>query len=816
MIFYNFELQNNYMKKLITTCIALVLLQTIFSQVKVTGTVKTADQKPVRFASISISDSNKKIIATTVTDVQGFFEIKNLKAGKNLLRITSTGFENYEQELAQAHSLSTIQTVVIVLKNVTGNLQNVTVTSKKKFIEVRADRTILNIEQNIMASGSSVFEMIKKGPAVSADKDDNLKLKGAIAKIYIDGKPSNLSGQALTDYLKNLPADAVSRIEIIASPNSSFDAEGSAGIINIKLKKSTAQGLNGSANMGTGRGRYGKVNGGINMNFREGKWNVFTNLSGGIYKSFNELILNNIAVTSMGTLYQDRFNFWNPLTRSGNGKFGIDYSVSKKTTIGILINQSGSSSSEPVINKTTFSNGSRQVTSFVNTTKTDDKKDNNATYNINLKTLLDSLGSELNIDADVATYAASGTDINTNYYTDLNNQPLRTAYIFRNNTPAKVNIFSSKIDYSKQLNEKTKIEFGAKVSHVNTDNNLIADSLNIITSKWLTDYNRNNQFIYTENIQALYGNINFSKKKWEFQVGLRAENTSYTANSITNKTIDKKNYLSLFPSVFTTYKFNDNHQFNFNFTRRISRPSYSSLNPFLNYVDPFTIFAGNPYLQPAFNYNFEIKHSYKSWLFSSLSYRYQTNMSDNVITQNEDKTISTSQDKNVGVNHFLNADITAVIPITKWWNTENNFGANAERAISTYPGYTYKTNNINGYFSSDHTFTLPKNYRLQAGMYYSTPSVSGFRKQRSSYGGNIGVQKQLFEKKATIKFTINNIGINAYRAYVKNDNLNLYWQNKWEGPRFGISFSYRFGKASVKASRQRKTASAEESGRAGF
>jgi hypothetical protein len=291
------------MKRLKLTIILIALFQTAFTQIEVEGKILTSEQKPIVYATITLLDSSKKIIANTVSDEQGIFIFKDLQKGKLTLQISMTGFEQHQQPLVLTNSIEPLATGNIVLQKAIGNLQNVTVAIKKKFIEVRADRTILNIEQHIMASGSSVFEMIKKGPAISSDKDDNLKLKGAVAQIYIDGKPANLSGQSLTGYLKNLPADMVSKIEIIASPNSSFEAQGSAGIINIKLKKSDQQGLNGTVNIGMAKGRYGKVNGGLNLNFRQGKWNVFTNINGGIYKTFNELTLNNIATTNTGVIY---------------------------------------------------------------------------------------------------------------------------------------------------------------------------------------------------------------------------------------------------------------------------------------------------------------------------------------------------------------------------------------------------------------------------------------------------------------------------------------------------------------------------------
>ncbi|MEO6949230.1 MAG: carboxypeptidase regulatory-like domain-containing protein, partial [Ginsengibacter sp.] len=266
------------MKKTISVLLASMLFSIIsFGQNGiVTGIVKDNSNQPIPYATIQISKMVDSItIKATVTDKNGSFQVGKIENGHYLISVSSTGFENQSTSflIDSLHQKIIFPDFkLIASKNI---LEAVTVTTSKKFIEVKADKTILNIENNIMASGNSAFDMIKKGPAVSTDKDDNIKMKGGLVQIFVDGKPFYLAGQQLTDYLKSLPADAVSKIEIISNPGSRYEAQGTAGIINLKLKKSQANGLNGTASVGAGIGRYPKANGSVSLNYRKDKWNIF-------------------------------------------------------------------------------------------------------------------------------------------------------------------------------------------------------------------------------------------------------------------------------------------------------------------------------------------------------------------------------------------------------------------------------------------------------------------------------------------------------------------------------------------------------------
>ncbi len=794
---------------ILISCIAIA------QQKIVSGVVLDNQQKPIVFANVVLSNSvDGKIIKGTVTDSIGSFSMMVNYVGLLKLDISMVGYESYNSSVLKLDSATANITLPsIVLANTAKTNVAVLVIAKKKFIEIQADKTVLNIENSIVAVGNSAFELIKKAPAVTVDKDENLKLKGGIATIYVDGKPFYLSGEQLTQYLKNLQADAISKIEIIGNPTSKYDAAGLNGIINIRLKKNKAYGTNGSVTVGAGYGVYPKINTAASLNYRNKHVNIFSDANLGYSESFNQLTYNSVIENAGNTTFQDRSNYWHPKTNWNSFKIGADYYIGKKAILGILVKGSGDHEKAITDNETTFTNVASQKFQSIITQKINDEKSNNYSYNINFKKELDSIGSELVLDADYITYKRRAENINYNNFKDLNNSNFRNAYIFRNGTPADINIKTIKLDFNKVINASFKMEAGAKFSTVQNDNFLKVDSLNA-QQNWAVDFNRTNTFIYTEKIAAAYYNFTKDWKKYSLQMGLRVENTYYKGNSVTLSQVRDSNYINLFPSVFFTYRLNEKNTFNASYSRRINRPSYQSLNPFIDFIDPYTQFEGNPNLKPSFTQSFECKHSYRDFLFTTLSYSYTKAQSTNVILQDKSTGAVRNITANVGNSTYISLSENFSLEPTKWWSMDNSISFSAGKSTSTYPQFEFSQSFAGMDLSWDNSFKLPQKYKIQLSVYYSTPYRDGITKVRSSYAATAGVQKSLWQGKANAKLTFNNfIGPNAYRATYLSNNLNIKWINQWEGRRISFSFNYKFGNTNVKASRQRSSASQAEKNR---
>ncbi|PSK89772.1 outer membrane beta-barrel family protein [Taibaiella chishuiensis] len=774
------------------------------------GTIRNPEGMPLDIATVQLLNADGASQSFTQSDSLGQYRFEIARKGTYHVKVSYLGYTPGESAGMILEQDSTYTLPDLVLQpSASNDLKQVTITATKNLYEQRPDKLIMNVENNPIAAGNSVFQLLRQAPAVGVDKDENLQLKGATVQIYIDGKPAFLSGTQLTEYLKNLPADLVATVEIIAQPSGRFEAAGSAGIINIRLKKNKVYGLNGSANLGAGVGRYPKANSGLNINYRKGKWNLFGNAYAGYGESYNWLTLNS-KINGTQPIYQERDNYWRPRTHWLSYSGGVDYYLTEKSVLGLLIN--GESTKEKAIttNSTIFKDAAMQPYQYINSTKDDNQRSGNNAYNLNYKTTLDSAGSELSANLDYARYDRKATDINTNLFRSGSQEESRSPYIFRNTQPATVNFAAAKVDYNLNLRNKMRIETGARYSYVNSDNNLKADSLR--NGDWTPDGGRSNHFIYREQIAAAYATWTAERKSSSLQLGLRAEHTQGSGEAITLGQVNKRSYLSLFPTLFFSQKLDTNNSLNFSYGRRIQRPDYQSLNPFVMFVDPYTVFEGNPNLQPSFSHAFELKHTYKQLLFTSLSYRYTKDAAIMVIQQDA----ATGATRNISSNgetaHQLILNVFIQLNPTSWWSTQNYANLIATQAVSHIPGYSYDTRALAGYFNSNHTFSVKHGIKIQTDFYYGIPRKDGLAKIQSEYAWNLGVQKQFLGDRLTVKCNATNIiGTYAYRAHYLGQGLDIRWRNEWEGRRVNISFSYKFGSQKIKAARDRDISSDEKS-----
>ncbi|SJZ50895.1 outer membrane beta-barrel protein [Sediminibacterium ginsengisoli] len=793
------------MKIISLVCFLFLSLAAWSSSTDLSGEVKNARQQPLPYAVVSLLQRDGKILKGTLTDSSGKYEYRDIPDGNYVLTVSLVGYADHRSDTIRVKAgTGKIQLPPVILKEAAEQLRTVTVAATKKLFDMQPDKMVMNIENSPLATGNMAFDLLRKAPAVTTDKDDNIRLNGAACRIFIDGKPAYLSGTQLTEYLKNLPADMVSRIEIISNPSSKYEAEGTAGIINIRLKKNQAYGLNGIVNAGTGYGEYPKANGGLSVNYRKNGWNLFGSGSGGYSESFNLLNYNSIVRNNGTVNYQDRENYWHPVTRYSSFKAGADLQLGRRSTIGVLMNGNLSNTNAQTDNLTTFSNGQKQAYSYISSIRNGDDNSSNFSYNLNFKTELDTLGSDLNLDADYAVYNRSSIETNENFFTNAAGTATRSPYIFRNDQPAGVKIWSFKADHTRMFRNKMKMEVGVKFSWVTTDNNLIADSLQ--NGSWKQDISRTNKFIYDENINAAYLNLSRRFGSTAIQIGVRAEQTISKGNSITMNRIDERNYWGLFPSLFISQPLDSNNQLNLSYTRRINRPGYQSLNPFTWYVDPFTIFAGNPFLQPSFSHSFELKHGYKQAIFTSLVYRHATAVQTTVIRQDKVTGTVTNTTENANASDYLGLNVSASIPFTTWWSSDNNLGMAYVKGYSAISDFSYNQESFAASLYTSHTFKLKNDFRIMTDIYYSIPTREGLSRMRSSYSWGLALQKQVWQQKGTIRLNFTNIiGPSAYRSHIVSDELDITWKNQWEGRRINLNFAWKFGNMNVKASRNRNT-----------
>ncbi len=774
----------------------------------VKGNVQTAKKEPLSFATVlllALPDSS--IAYSQMTDDAGTYTFEKVAAGRYVVKASRIDYNAAATAIQVGNQ--PVQVPVLQASEKATALKEVVVQGQRPLLEQQADRLIMNVDK-LNTAGENSLEILKNAPGVRLDKDDNIVFRGSSSvNVLINGKMTYMSGAELSRYLKSLPASALTKVELMANPPASFDAAGTAGIINLVLKRELTKGMNGSVNLGTGYGAYEKVWGGLNLNYNLGKFSFYTRLNTGHYNSFNRLTMER---TINDSLYRS-VNYWHPITKSVNVVAGGDWFISKKHTVGLMLKGYTSPENTMTTSQTLQYDipGNAIGSAHMRNPRTVDSY--NYSLNANYKFDIDTTGRSVTIDADLVQYQNGNDEQFTNQFFGnaiKNGQKLEQ---LQSLSDAAVRIYAVKADYVHPFGQNWKLESGWKSSWVRTDADIRFEREQ--EGSWQNDPKRTNQFLFDENINAGY--VSLSKKvskALSLKAGLRAEQTISEGTSRTLSAPVDRDYWQLFPSVFVSYTPQEDHQFSTSYSRRISRPGYKSLNPFTFYSDPYTGLRGNPFLQPSFSNSFMFSYTFKNFQLLSISYLEQKDFVVEVPVQNDQTKETVSTPQNLARATSLSFSSGGTLPVRKWWSANVQVQGTLNQIHTPVQGEQYNQKQFSWDLSNDHNFTLPKDYSVQFSAYYSSPSVSGLFQNRESYQLNIGAKKTLMKGKATLSLRLNDIFDTArFRAYLRYNNVNMYWQNQWESRRLNLSFDYRFGNTKIKTARSRRTGTTEEENR---
>ncbi|MEO6637623.1 MAG: outer membrane beta-barrel family protein, partial [Ginsengibacter sp.] len=743
----------------------------------------------------------------------GGFKMLAIRPGSYLLSATSIGHaKNYSSKFTVAEGQEFTVSPLMLSQSST-SLTAVTVQAKKPMIEVRADKTVFNVESSINAIGSNAFELLQKSPGVSVDKDDNISMQGKNGvKIYIDGKPTQMGGGDLAAYLRSINSADIESIEMITNPSAKYDASGNAGIINIRLKKNKNYGLNGNIATGVGFGHTPKYNNSLSLNYRNKKTNLFSNYSNNFGKTRN---LFNLYRIQGDTIYDQRSMNNNDNT-SHNVKAGMDYYVNTKNVIGVMVTANFTDGTSAASSETIISPENTKLPTRILYASNDlPGSRNNVDYNINYR-YADTTGKELNIDADLVNFRRRGTSYQPNYYRTPVTDILLESRIYRNNTPTDIDIYTAKIDYEQPF-QKGKLGFGAKITDVKTKNTF--DFFNVYNNTNVKDLARSNKFNYDENVRALYVNFNRPlSKKTTVQAGVRMENTKSEGDLISNTQQPdgnvKRNYTDFFPSGAITYVLNQKNTFNLNYSRRIDRPSYQNLNPFEDKLDELTYQKGNAFLRPQYTNSYQLSHTFLYRYVTSVSYSHIKDFFAQIIDTQQNRAFITQ--KNLATQNIYSLNISAPITITKWWSAFATFNGYHSAYKADFGGG--KTINVNvDAFSlyTQQSFTVKKGPTFELTGFFNSPTVWGgtFKSQALGFV-DVGVQQKVLKGAGNIKVSFTDVFKTLrWRGVSDFGGSHLEASGNWESQQLKINFSYRFGNKQVKAARQRKASAEDESKR---
>ncbi|MDR6782059.1 outer membrane receptor protein involved in Fe transport [Pedobacter africanus] len=779
---------------------------------KVSGKVSSADGQPLPFASIALLDQEGRTLKGTLSDTMGVFQFTAVATGKYQVKITTMGFNAHQSEtFTLSEQNQGIQLGILTLYEDAKLLNSVTIKAQKRLIEQGIDRTVLNIENSILAEGNTALELLEKAPGIKVSEDGQISLKGRPGVlVMINGKSTYLSPKELSTLLKGTNSASVSKIEIMSNPSAKYDAAGNGGIINIQMKKNMATGFNGTVSLNGGASRNARYGSGINLNYRTEHLNIYGSYDYA-YRGETEYLdfIRRFYDSGVATGKPNRSSFQHTETDeplyTNNFRAGIDYELNSHNSLGLLVNGNIGKYTHDSKTSNRLIDQSGALLSRMTTTNYDLQNWKNLTYNLNYLHKFKKEGRELSADADFASNSfTSKLNLNT---TSLASDAAQsgTTTSRKGYVPAVTDIYLAKVDYTDPISESLKLETGLKSSLIRSDNNLRYDILK--NNTWEYDVNGSNHFKYNEQIHAGYLNFNKNFKGFSIQAGLRGEYTRTEGHQITTDSLLKRNYFQLFPSMFINKPFGENHQLQAAYSRRIERPDYGDLNPFRVFRDPLLYYQGNPFLKPELINAFQLSHTFKSKYTTALSYNQTADVITWISGQIDD--INTTYEMPQNLSRLINYGIsfTASTAFFDWWS--GTHFANLFR--NEYSGNTQNgdfNNNITSYsFNSQNSFKAGKAYSIELSGYYYSGSVYGISSYKANWAVSTGIQKTIWNDKASIKLMVNDIfQSNRYREHTFFQNIDMDTDKRPDSRRAMLSFTWRFGNQNINK-KERKTGS---------
>ncbi len=786
-----------------TLCLIATLLTPIIIHAQATSAVSIIVvnelRQPVDGAAVKLLKDNK-LVKGTVTNTKGVARFENIAAGNYTFLISHTAYKPQVTKIYQIPSNIKSDTIRLLPLNTA--LREVEIVSKTPPIEHKQGKVVLDIEASATNAGQSVLDVLEKSPGVAVDRNGGISLQGKPGVlVMIDDKPTYLSGSDLSDMLGAMNSAQVSQIELIANPTAKFDASGNAGIINIKTKKNKQVGFNGSFTLSAGQGVYPKSNNSLLLNYRVGKINTFLNYSISDVEYLTDIYAlrkyYNTANVLTGTL--DQPAYFVGTVFNNTIKTGLDYYVTPKTTIGFTLG--GSIVKRDGNNNSTASwlNNNGGIDSAVSTANHSTNHFQNSQVNLNAKHTISAL-QDISADVDWLRY-----DIHANQAYD--NHLLATGgydQISQSNIPTKINILSGKADYTLKSKQGATLQAGLKSSYSSTDN--VAYYQNLKGAAWIDDNTKNNHFIYDEAVSAAYSSYETKSGKFNYQFGLRYEYTLYHAHQLGNAlqpdSAFSRNYGSLFPSGYLSYRADTANTLTLTVGRRIDRPAFQKLNPFYSIINKYTYMTGNVYILPQYTINFELSHQYKSWLTNTLSYSIIQDYFSQIFLADPATGALLYTQGNVGHAYNIGWSTLVVSPLTDWWQLTGQ-ATYIHKHFNGFNGYAYTTSIDQLTLNATNIFTLSKKYTGEiSGLYTTRSRVDIAELVYPSGQVSLGLSRPVMNKKGTLKLNYRDIFYTtAYEGLTTFPNATEYFKLKRDTRVVTLSFTYRFGKAYKAAKR---------------
>ncbi|WP_298423578.1 outer membrane beta-barrel family protein [uncultured Kordia sp.] len=794
------------MKKLLFLLFFIGTIPIVFAQkgntvkkVTITGKVfdKTTNQ-PLEYATIIFQDvAKKKPVTGGITNGKGEFSIV-VNADTYNIKVEFISFKT--QEIKGKPLLKDTSLGSFFLTEDLESLKAVEVIAEKTTVEIKLDKKIYNVGKDLTVRGGTVSDVLDNVPSVSVDVEGNVSLRGnENVRILINGKPSGLVGLNSTDALRQLPAEAIEKVEIITSPSARYDAEGTAGILNIILRRSKLQGINGAITTNVSYPKGYGVSG--NINYRTGDFNFFTT-SGynhrevpGNSNTFTEYFNGDDPNTFLG---EDRT--FDRIRKGFNSNFGVEWYINKSTSLTASLVYRNSDNESSTVNTLTQFDSGLNITNQSSRFDPETEDDKTIQYALNFDKNFKKSGHKLTVDFQYE----SSSEAENSFISVDNILAEQVA------TVEDQDRILLQTDYTVPLSETAQFEFGYRGNFLDLNTDYLVAFLE--GDDFVSDTNLSNVLNYREYVNAFYSQYGNKVDKFSFLLGLRMESTRITVDQLTSGSLDKKNYVGLFPTINLGYEITENQSITLGYNRRIRRPRSRFINPFPSRSSITNVFQGNPDIDPSYSNGIDLGYLNrfgKLTLNTSIYFQRATDVFNFISEDTGQTTILNGEEVpiirrtpiNLARNDRYGFEFTLTYNPSRKWRVNGNFNLFQSINRGDFNGTNFDAENLSWFVRINNKVTLPAGIDWQTRLFYRGPSEDAQNIRKGLFSANLAFSKDLFKDKASIAFNVSDV-FNSRKRQSESftDTFNSEGEFQWRERTFNLSFTYRFNQ---KKKRQR-------------
>ncbi len=800
------------MRTIFLLCLFFLSVARVFSQGIIQGKVSDNQSNGISFANVLLrSPSDSVLIKGAISDESGNYVFEEVPKGEYFLETFFVGYSKSYTPVFSFLGTETLGLKTITLNEDVQNLDEVTVMATKPLFEMEMGKMVVNVANSVTSAGFSVIDLLERSPGVMVNRQNNsMSLAGKNGVVILmNGKRFRMPVEAAFQMLAGLNSSDVEKIEIMTVPPANYDADGDAGFINVVMKRNNGMiGTNGSLTMGQGYGSGYQGNLSFNINHQGPKFSWF----GLVTPTVTNQVMIWESLRSNNDGFQDiSINTYSENRETNrkviNHQAGFDYSIGKNTTISGLVSgyENRWNQVAPILTEAQYSISPDTI---IDMTLTEKNYWSHIMGNINIQHIFQN-GQVLSADLDYLRYNnANPTWYTTAFFGESDN--LIDSEEFRISKETPIDMWVGSVNYSTKIGKSVKVDSGIKGTFSELSNTVIFEEQ--IDSKWIINPTYSSDGILTEDILAAFTTaaIVFNDKT-SLNAGVRYENTKTNLTSLSGEELVNRHYGDFFPTVQLARKMGQNSQTTFSYGRRITRPTFNQMAPFVIFSDRYTFFAGNTNILPTYTNNLKIDYSLKSLIISAQYSHDKNAIAAFQPTLDEETNTTFLKTENIDQIQTISVMFAFPLQLTSWWEMQNNFTLNFQQANSVLNDEAYEVNQKSLQAITTNTFALPKKYTIELVGYYNSPTIQGYFNWLSRGFVNLGIKKD-FEKAGVLRLSCNDIFETTQLRWKSFEGSNIGFSGRFKFDKrvFMATYTYKFGNNKVKGTRSRAVGSQAE------